>query len=198
MDNNSGYSMPLPVKYWPRAGAGIIWLGLAAVCLASLFPEFRTLVELTDTKRQALNITALVTGPLFLAVAASSFLKLHIQSQGITLTLFGLTVRQIPVETIHIISAVQYSNKVDAVDQIALCLLPLPEILKKERTDLTEETRIYYYIYRKSRYFRINLNLNREILWLDWSVERAKLLMEMYPNARWVDGSPDSRFDKQL
>lgn len=198
MENNSGYSMPLPVKYWPRAGAGIIWLGLAAVCLASLFPEFRTLVELTDTKWQALNIAALVTGPAFLAVSASCFIKLHIRLQGITLTLFGLTLRQVPAKKIHIISAVKYSHKLDAVDQIALCLLPLPEILKKERTDLAEKTRIYYYIYRKSRYFQINLNLNREILWLDWSAERAKLLMEMYPNARWVDGSPDSRFDKQL
>ena len=198
MEKNRGYSMPLPVKYWPRAGAGVIWLLLAAACLSLEFPEVRVWANLEDTKRQALNIAALVTGPFFLAVAASSFLKLHIQPQGITLTLFGLTIRQIPAETIHIISAVKYSHKLDAVDQIALCLLPLPEILKKERTDLTEETRIYYYIYRKSRYYRINLNLNREILWLDWSVERVKLLMEMYPNARWVDGSPDSRFDKQL
>ena len=191
-------TMPLPLKYWPRAGAGIIWLMLAALCLVFRFPEIRALAKLENTKWVALNITALITAPLFLAVGASSFLKLHIQPEGIDVTLFGMTLRYVPAERIHIISAVQYSRKLDAVDQIALCLVPVEEMLRKEQMKATEETRIYYYIYRKSRYFRVNLNLCRDVLWLDWSAERAKLLMDMYPHARWVDGSPDHRFDKQL
>ena len=198
MENNRGYSMPLPIKFWPRAYAGIIWLIFAAVCLASLLPEFRALVEIGDTKWHALRFAAVVTCVPFLMVGLSSFLKLHILPQGIALTLFGKTIRRVPAEKIRVISAVRYSHKADTVDQIALCLLPLPEILEKEKLDSSEERRVYYYIYRRSRYYRVNMNLSREILWLDWSPERAKLLMAMYPNARWVDGSPDSRFDKQL
>lgn len=194
----NGCTMPVPVKYWPRVGTGVIWLLLAAVCLALEFPEVRAWANLEDTKRQALNISALVIGPFFLAVAASGFLKLHVQPQGISVTFFGMTLRQIPAENIHIISAVQYSRKLDAVEQIALCLLPVEEMLKKEQTKDPEEKRIYYYIYRRSGHFRVNLNMNQHILWLDWSAERAKLLINMYPNARWVDGSPDHRFEKQL
>lgn len=198
MQESYGYTMPLPVKFWPRASAGILWLLLAAACLASRFPEFQSLVDLTDTKRISLNLTALLTGPLFLAVGTTCFVKLHVLPQGVALTLCGLTLRRVPAEEIRVISAVQYSHKADAVDQLALCLIPLPEILEKEHMDASEETRVHRYLYRRSGLFRVNLNLNRHILWLDWSPARLKLLRQMYPKALWMDGSPDKRFENQL
>ena len=184
-EEKQGYCIPLPVKYWPRAIAAVLWLILAAVSLASLFPKVRELVDIRDTEWFALRITTIITCLPFLAVGASSFVKLHILPQGIALTLFGRTLRQVSAEKIQIISAVKYSHSMDAVDQIALCLCP-------------PEEGLYLYLRRKSGLFRVNLNLNREILWLDWSPERAKLLMEMYPRAQWMDGSPDRRFNKQL
>lgn len=184
-EEERGYILPLPVKFWPRATAGILWLILAVVCLLSLFPEVRVLVDLKDTEWFALRIAAVLTAPVFPVVGLTCFAKLHILPQGVALTLFGLTLRQVPAEKIRLLSAVTYSRSLDAVNQIALCLRP-------------PEERLYLYLRRKSGYFRVNLNTNRDILWLDWSPERLRLLREMYPDVPWIDGSPDGRFDKQL
>lgn len=192
MKETRGYSMPLPVKYWPPILAVAMWAVMIAFSLVSLSPIFRGYIPMDDTEQSSLRITTVLLSPLFLAELAICFTKLHIVPQGIALTLFGKTVRRVPAEKIRILSAVQYSRKLGAVEQIAVCTMSPGEINCATAEDL------YHYLLVTAGFLRVTLNLNRRILWLEWSPERLKLLRRMYPDVSWIDGSPERQFDKQL
>lgn len=192
MQESRGYSMPLPVKFWPIILVIALWVLMITVSLASLSPAIRGNIPLDDIELSSLRITTVLMSPLSLADLAIGFMKLHLVPQGIALTLFGITVRRVPVEKIRIISAVKYSEKLGAVEQIAVCMMTLEEINCATAEDL------YNYLRISAGSLRVSLNLNRYILWLEWSPERLKLLRKMYPHVPWIDGSPDRRFDNQL
>ena len=54
------------------------------------------------------------------------------------------------------------------------------------------------YLWRRAESLKGELNLHRHVLWLDWSPERLKLLLEMYPQAQWLDCTQKKLFDAQL
>ena len=192
MQESRGYSMPLPVKYWPLIMVIVMWVVMVAVSLASLSPTLRGNIPLDEIEQSSLRITTVLMTPLFLAEMAICFMKLHLVPQGIALTLFGMTVRRVPVEKIRILSAVKYSQKLGATEQIAVCMMSLEEI------NCTTAEDLHNYLRVTAGSLRVNLNLYRHILWLEWSPERLKLLRKMYPDVPWIDGSPDKRFEQQL
>ena len=135
--------------------------------------------------------------------------RLHIAPEGIAITLFGLTLRRLPAERIHLLAGVRgYHNKADHQDVIAVCADSLEEltVLERQHTPKLLQNGVdrWYgetaakYLYRRATAVRGSLNLNKRILWLDWSAERLNLLREMYPQAQWLDGTEKKLFDAQL
>lgn len=155
----------------------------------------------------------LVFGLLFLAIAlyyaGQLAARLHIALEGITVTLFGMTLRRVPAGAIRNIVAVRkYNNKGNHHDVMALCANSLeelaelgnrhtPKLLKSSMDRWYGETAAKY-LWRRAESFRGEFNLHSNIFWLDWSPERLKLLLEMYPHAQWLDGTEKKLFDAQL
>lgn len=155
----------------------------------------------------------LVLVALFLAIilyyAGQLVARLHIVPEGIAVTLFGMTLRRLPAEEIRVIAAVRkYNNKANPHDVLAVCgntLEDLTELGRKHTpkllqngADLWHGETAAKYLWRRAESMKGELNLHKHILWLDWSPERLKLLLEMYPQAQWLDCTQKKLFDAQL
>ena len=106
--------------------------------------------------------------------------KLHLSREGITVTLFGLTLRRVPTEQIKLLAGVAYQKK------------------GRSRTRVYERTCYVIAVCAAapvsgaelSRYagsFRRKIGIRKQnVLLLDWSPDRLKKLRRMY-DAPWTD-----------
>lgn len=155
----------------------------------------------------------LVFVALFLAItlyyAGQLVTRLHIVPEGIAVTLFGVPLRRFPAEEIQVIAALRkYNNKANPHDVMAVCVNTMEELtglgtkhtpkLLQNGADRWYGETVAKYLWRRAESMKGELNLHRHILWLDWSPERLKLLLEMYPEAQWLDCTQKKLFDAQL
>lgn len=151
---------------------------------------------------------------IFLAVSLATWLpmllrcvaKLHLEPDGVRITVGGLTLRRFPLGKIRFISAMECSgkNRTTTRSQLLLCAHTYEELAKKggwrdgsSRKPKTEFARNALYRFQNAYYVR-ELNLTKDILWLDWSPHRFRLIRWLYPDAQWMDFSVDRVFEKQM
>ena len=142
--------------------------------------------------------------------AGRGFAKLHIVPEGIAVTLFGKTLRQIPVEEMLFFGGFIGTRKGRYPKNIAVCTCSMETLAEKEeqKTDKMfrnsrtrpgwAEDMAKKYLLRCAGDFRGQLGLpNRDVLLLEWSPERLEMLMEMYPNVPWCDLSDKKKLDAE-
>ena len=151
---------------------------------------------------------------IFLAVSLATWLpmllrcvaKLHLEPDGVGITVGGLSLRRFPLGKIRFISAMECSgkNRTTTRSQVLLCAHTYEELAKKggwrdgsSRKPKTEFARNALYRFQNAYYVR-ELNLTKDILWLDWSPDRIRLIRWLYPDAQWMDFSLDHVFEKQM
>ena len=132
--------------------------------------------------------------------------KLHLEPGAVRITAFGVTLRRCPLGKIRFISAMECSgkNRTTTRSQILLCAHTFEELAKKGgwRDGSTgkpkaEFARNMLYRYLNAYYVR-ELNLTKDILWLDWAPDRIRLIRWLYPDAQWMDFSHNRVFEKQM
>lgn len=205
MEKNRSYSMPLMTK---KAKADMRWFLIILIPLTILagFLKYRDYVsgrpkDSFDQVREILAFAFLVV--IYLGIAGTVFAKLHFVPEGIAVTLFGITLKRRPVERIRLITAVRYMDQ----DKIALCDYSLEELtarsydirpkpFRDSKQEWPEEW-VYQYLRRKHTTGK-GERADRRIYWIWWDPERVQALLDLYPQARWVDLSKDKFFDKQL
>lgn len=133
--------------------------------------------------------------------------KLHLENDGVRITAFGLTLRRFPLGKIRFVTAMECSgkNRTAGRSQILLCAHTFDELAKKggwrsggsggkTREECARESLRRFV----SAYYVRELNLTKDILWLDWSPERIRLIRWMYPDAGWADFSHNRIYEKQM
>ena len=150
---------------------------------------------------------------VFLAVALVTWvpmllrcvMRLHLEPEGVRLTAFGLTLRRYSLGRIRFLTAMECSGKNHTAgrSQILLCGHTFEELARKggwkpeNRKPAEECARQYLNRYATAYYVR-ELNLTKDILWLDWSPERIRLIRWLYSDARWADFTQNHVYDKQM
>ena len=133
-------------------------------------------------------------------------MELHLEPEGVRLTAWGMTLRRYPLGKIRFISAMECSgkNRTTTRSQILLCAHTFEELAKKggwrdgaSGKPKAEFARNSLYRYLNAYYVR-ELNLTKDILWLDWSPDRIRLIRWLYPDAQWMDFSHNRVFEKQM
>lgn len=205
MEKNRGYSMPLLTKKSMGDFRWLLIILIPATILAG-FLEYRDFLsgKLKDPFEQVkafLYIALLVS--VYLSIAGMWFAKIHFVPEGIAVTLFGITLKRRPVSRIRLITAARYRDQ----DKIALCDYSLEELMTRAYDSKSKALRegregwpgewTYQYLRRKHTIGKGEI-ADRRICWIWWDPERAEALLELYPQARWVDLSKDKYFDKQI
>lgn len=146
---------------------------------------------------------------MVLYYAGQLLARLRITPDGIAITLFGITLRHVPAEEVRLIVALRkYNTKANPHDVMSVCRNSVEELtelgskympkLLQSQTERWFGQTAAKYLYRRAESVRGELNLHNHILWLDWSAERLKLLLQMYPAALWMDGTEKKIFDTQI
>ena len=152
-----------------------------------------------------LGIYTLIALATWLPMLLRYVAVLHLEPDCVRITAFGLTLRRYPLGKIRFISAMACSGKNRTGDrsQILLCAHTFEELAKKggwkygDRKPPEECARQYLNRYATAYYVR-ELNLTRDILWLDWAPDRLRLIRWLYPDAKWADFTQNHIFDKQM
>ena len=206
-EQKRGCSMPYAVDKKSRIVMLVGWLVIVALSICTLLPSLHGFLNLEDSKILALRITAVLLIPVVLIDGASCIAELHLAPEGISVTLFGLTLRQIPADRIRLLSAVRERHKGSVTDLIAVSSRSCGELTElstpkssmiREQGEQWEGQWVYKYLLRRAGWFSRELVFRSWLLWLDWSPERLRLLRQTYPHAQWLDMSEDKLFEKQL
>lgn len=140
--------------------------------------------------------------------------KLHFTPEGISVTLFGFTIRQFPAERIRLLGGITYSTGTRRGHswhyKIAVCDRSLeeladigeqktPKMLRNSRSlrGWTEDMAGKYLRKRAASLFR-HFDRSSRMMLLEWAPERAEILQHLYPHARWIDLTEHKMFDKEL
>ena len=204
-EQGRGYDLPYAVDRGVRIGTIIVMLICTVACaimfIWMIWPG--TLLEWVIAMSPILLMMV-----LFSSNVLELFAVLHIVPEGIAITLFGKTVRQLPAEQIRFLTAVPGNAASDRVNRIAVCDKTLEELTELGYKTTPKSMRIKKprwpgefsesYLYHRSMTVPGEMNFMRSILWLDWDPERLKLLRQMYPDAMWLDCTRDKIFEKQL
>lgn len=129
-----------------------------------------------------------------------SFTKLHIAPEGIAVTLFGKTQRQIPREKLRFFAVFTGTRHCRYPKNLAVCTCSMENLAEKEeqKTDKMfrsartrpgwAEDMAKKYLLRCASSFRSEVGIpHRDILLIEWSPERLDMLLEMYPGVPWAD-----------
>ena len=184
------------------SGYGLGFLGLFALLLLLLSfrdyaPELKALVA------AAYVLVALLT---WLPMAMRCFAKLELAPEEVRIRLFGLVIRRQKADKIWFLTAMECSgkNRTAGRHQILLSAWSLEGLAKmggwkKDESIKPKEelARLWLNRYAMAYYVR-ELNLTKNILWVDWSPQRLMLLRWMYPHAVWADMSHGQIYDRQL
>ena len=152
----------------------------------------------------------LILGYVLVMELGRGFAKLHIVPEGIAVTLFGKTLRQIPREDIAFFGGFIGTKHSRFSKNLAVCTHSMeelaeeqerktPQVLRNARTrsDWAEDMAGKYLI----RYVaspRCQFGIPRkDILLVEWSPERLDMLMEMYPGVPWCDLSDKKKLDAE-
>lgn len=203
MQQKRGYSMPLMPNKKDMWGAFVLTL------LAIFWVVFLSCTTITE-EQDATSLLLWAFGVCWGIMAAGMFLisgfaKLHLVPEGVAVTLFGITLKRVPVGKIRLITASRAVYRGRIIDKIALCNYSLeeltahayqskPKLFRNNREFRTGEWADEYLSRRLIR----GLIPDRRIFWLWWDAERLELLQQMYPQAQWLDMTKDKIFDKQL
>ena len=200
-----GYDLPYAVDRGVRIGTIIVIL-ICTVACAIMFIWMIWPGTLLDWVIAMSPILLMMV--LFSSNVLELFAVLHIVPEGIAITLFGKTVRQLPAEQIRFLTAVPGNAASDRVNRIAVCDKTLEELTELGYKTTPKSMRIKKprwpgefaesYLYHRSMTVPGEMNFMRRILWLDWDPERLMLLRQMYPDAMWLDCTRDKIFEKQL
>ena len=159
-----------------------------------------------ELKGMALAVYLMVALLTWLPMALRCSARLVLTEDEVRICVGKLTLRRYGAEKIRFLTAMECSgkNRTAGRHQILLSALSLEELAKKggwkrgESIKPKEElARLYLNRYAMSYYAR-ELNLTKNILWLDWSPQRLRILRWMYPDAHWADFSHGNIYDRQL
>ena len=152
----------------------------------------------------------LILGYVLVMELGRGFAKLHIVPEGIAVTLFGKTLRQIPQEDIAFFGGFIGTRHCRYPKNLAVCTCSMEALAEKEeqKTDKMfrnartrpgwTEDMAKKYLLRCAASFRSELGFpNRDILLIEWSPERLELLLEMYPGVPWCDLSDKKKLDAE-
>ena len=198
-----GYDLPLV------AHKGRFWVILVVMCLLVFNLEW----GFRRDGSEAAWIMRLIYPLLALAVVlefVSDFSKLHLVHEGIAVTLFGKTLRQIPRQDLRFFGGFIGTKHSRFSKNLAVCTHSMeelaeeqerktPQMLRNARTrpgwaeDLAGQLLLRYSTSIRSQFgfFR------RDILLIEWSPERLELLMQMYPSVPWCDLSDKKKLDAE-
>ena len=204
-ETGRGYSLPYAVDRGVRIGT-ILVMSVCTVACGLLFVWMIRPGIWYDWLICFLPVLLILV--LFPSNVLELFAVLHIVPEGIAITLFGKTVRQLPAEQIRFLTAVPGNAASDRVNRIAVCDKTLEELTELGYKTTPKSMRIKNprwpgefaesYLYHRSMTVPGEMNFMRSILWLDWDPERLMLLRQMYPDAMWLDCTRDKIFEKQL
>lgn len=147
----------------------------------------------------------LVALATWLPMALRCAAQVHLEPERVRVTVFGVTMRRYPLGKIRFVTAMECSgkNRTAARSQILLCAHTFEELAGKGgwkrggRKPPEECARQYLNRYATAYYVR-ELNLTKDILWLDWAPDRIRLIRWLYPDAKWADFTQNHVFDKQM
>ena len=198
-----GYDLPLVTH------KGRFWIILVVMCLLVFNLEWgfrRDGSEAAWIMRLIYPLLALAVGLEFI----SDFSKLHLVHEGIAVTLFGKTLRQIPRQDLRFFGGFIGTKHSRFSKNLAVCTCSMEALAEKEeqKTDKMfrnartrpgwAEDMAKKYLLRCAASFRSGLGLpHRDILLLEWSPERLELLLEMYPGVPWCDLSDKKKLDAE-
>ena len=204
-ETGRGYSLPYAVDKGVRIGT-ILVMSVCTIAAGALFAWMIWPQIWYDWLICFLPVLLMLI--LFSSNVLELFAVLHIVPEGIAITLFGKTVRQLPAEEIRFLTAVPGNAASDRVNRIAVCDKTLEELTELGYKTTPKSMRIKNprwpgefaesYLYHRSMTVPGEMNFMRSILWLDWDPERLMLLKQMYPDAMWLDCTRDKIFEKQL
>ena len=205
MENEArrGYDLPLV------AHKGRFWVKLVVMCLLVFNLEW----GFRRNGSEAAWMMRLIYPLLALAVAlefVSDFSKLHLVHEGIAVTLFGKTLRQIPRQDLRFFGGFIGTKHSRFSKNLAVCTHSMeelaeeqerktPQMLRNASTrpgwaeDLAGQLLLRYSTSIRSQFgfFR------KDILLIEWSPERLELLMQMYPGVPWCDLSDKKKLDAE-
>ena len=188
---------------------GRFWVILVVMCLLVFNLEW----GFRGDGSEAAWIMRLIYPLLALAVVlefVSDFSKLHLVHEGIAVTLFGKTLRQIPVQDLRFFGGFIATKHSRFSKNLAVCTHSMeelaeeqerktPQVLRNACTrpgwaeDLAGQLLLRYSTSIRSQFgfFR------RDILLIEWSPERLDMLLEMYPGVPWCDLSDKKKLDAE-
>ena len=188
---------------------GRFWIILVVMCLLVFNLEW----GFRRDGSEAAWIMRLIYPLLALAVVlefVSDFSKLHLVHEGIAVTLFGKTLRQIPRQDLCFFGGFIGTKHSRFSKNLAVCTCSMEALAEKEeqKTDKMfrnartrpgwAEDMAKKYLLRCALSVRSELGFpNRDILLIEWSPERLELLMEMYPGVPWCDLSDKKKLDAE-
>ena len=198
-----GYDLPLVTH------KGRFWIILVVMCLLVFNLEW----GFRRDGSEAAWIMRLIYPLLALAVVlefVSDFSKLHLVHEGIAVTLFGKTLRQIPRQDLRFFGGFIATKHSRFSKNLAVCTHSMeelaeeqerktPQVLRNARTrsDWAEDMAGKYLI-RYVASLRCQFGIPRkDILLVEWSPERLDMLMEMYPGVPWCDLSDKKKLDAE-
>lgn len=198
-----GYDLPLVTH------KGRFWIILVVMCLLVFNQEW----GFRKGGSEAAWIMRLIYPLLALAVVlefVSDFSRLHLVHEGIAVTLFGKTLRQIPRQDLRFFGGFIGTKHSRFSENLAVCTLSMEELAEEQERktpqmlrnactrpgwaeDLAGQLLLRYSTSIRSQFgfFR------RDILLIEWSPERLELLMQMYPGVPWCDLSDKKKLDAE-
>ena len=188
---------------------GRFWVILVVMCLLVFNLEW----GFRRDGSEAAWIMRLMYPLLALAVAlefVSDFTKLHLVSEGIAVTLFGKTLRQIPRQDLRFFGGFIGTKHSRFSKNLAVCTCSMeelaeeqerktPKMLRNARTRTGwAEDQVGQLLLRYSASIRSQFGFfRRDILLIEWSPERLELLLDMYPGIPWTDLTENKLLDAE-
>ena len=188
---------------------GRFWIILVVICLLVFNLEW----GFRRDGSEAAWIMRLMYPLLAVAVVlefVSDFSRLHLVAEGIAVTLFGKTLRQIPRQDIRFFGGFIGVKHSRFSKNLAVCTCSMEELAEEQerktpkmlrnartRTGWAEDT-VRQLLIQYSTSIRIQFGFFRkDILLIEWSPERLELLLEMYPGVPWCDLSDKKKLDAE-
>ena len=189
-----GYDLPITEKKWE------FWLSLVIYPLFTLWLESQIRDMSLDGSVWLLRGFHLWL-LLFVALEfINCFGELHLVSEGIAITLFGKTLRRFPREKIRFLGGVRYSRKSREYRWICVCDHSMEELAEEQERKTPKmfqnsrprpgwaEDMAGKYLIRYVASMRRQLGFPRkDILLIEWSPARLRMIQDMYPGVPWTD-----------
>ena len=202
-EQRRGYDLPLVTH------KGRFWVILAVICLLVFNLEWGFRWDGSE----AAWIMRLMYPLLALAVAlefVSDFSRLHLVPEGIAVTLFGKTLRQIPRQDIRFFGGFIGTKHSRFSKNLAVCTRSMEELAEEQERKTPKmlrnartrpgwaEDQVGQLLLRYSTSIRSQFGFFRkDILLIEWSPERLELLLQMYPGVPWVDLTEKKKLDAE-